>query len=187
MNGIFEPTDETCNGLPVYQRKGDPDTWMEMVRTNIGTWRWYIKPTKEKGPESSICFGYGSSTDIVFPQDCECGGWLCYDDTKFENEKSIICSLCYPDQPLPDFMIELKTSKQESHQRMLKFLESEVNREAREGSILIEGATVDRAKYLNGIFEPTSETCNGMTVYQKKGDIDTWLEVVKTATGSWRW
>jgi hypothetical protein len=40
---------------------------------------------------------------------------------------------------------------------------------------------------LNGIFEPTSETCNGMTVYQKKGDIDTWLEVVKTATGSWRW
>lgn len=57
VNGVFEPTDEVCNGLPVYQKMGDPDTWLEMVKTNAGTWRWYVKPTKERGPDSSICFG----------------------------------------------------------------------------------------------------------------------------------
>jgi tellurite resistance-related uncharacterized protein len=41
VNGIFEPTDETCNDMPVYRKKGDPDTWLDMVKTNAGTWRWY--------------------------------------------------------------------------------------------------------------------------------------------------
>jgi hypothetical protein len=173
--------------MPVYRRKGDSDTWLEMVKTNAGTWRWYVKPTKEKGPGSSICFGYGASKDIVFPQNCDEGGWYCYDDKKFQNEKTITCTLCDPAIPLPQFMVDMEARSKESFQEKLDFIEKEMRRDAKEGSILIEGATVDRAKYVNGIFEPTSETCNGMTVYQKKGDPDTWLEVVKTNTGSWRW
>ncbi len=55
------------------------------------------------------------------------------------------------------------------------------------GSIEIKGATVDRCKYVNGIFEPTDETCNDMPVYRRKGDPDTWLEMVKTNAGTWRW
>lgn len=187
VNGIFEPTDETCNDMPVYRRKGDSDTWLEMVKTNAGSWRWYVKPTKEKGPGSSICFGYGASKDICFPQNCDQEGWFCYDDKKFQNEKCISCTLCDSSIPLPQFMIDLEAKSREGFQEKLDFLEQEKRREAKEGSILIEGATVDRAKYVNGIFEPTTETCNGMTVYQKKGDPETWLEVVKTNAGSWRW
>ena len=57
MNGTFEPTEAVQNGMPVYAKKGDGDTWMELVNGKSG-YRWYIKPTKEKGPESSVCFAY---------------------------------------------------------------------------------------------------------------------------------
>ena len=57
VNGTFEPTDETCNGMPVYQKKGETDTWLEMVKCKSGGWRWYVKPTKEKGTDISVCFG----------------------------------------------------------------------------------------------------------------------------------
>ena len=187
MNGIFEPTDEVCNNMPVYRRKGDSDTWLEMVKTNTGTWRWYVKPTKEKGPHSSICFGYGGSKDVVFPHDCDVGSWYCYDDKKFQNETTITCELCDPSLNLPQFMIDLEAKSRAAFLERLNFLESEKKREAKPGSVIIEGATVDRAKYVNGIFEPTTELCNGMTVYQKKGEPETWLEVVKTNAGTWRW
>lgn len=57
VNGVFEPTDEVCNGMPVYQKMGDADTWLEMVKTVTGSWRWYVKPTRERGPDNTICFG----------------------------------------------------------------------------------------------------------------------------------
>lgn len=64
VNGTFEPVEETCNGMPVYQKKGEPDTWLEMVKCKSGGWRWYVKPTKEKGPDISVCFGYVTVTGI---------------------------------------------------------------------------------------------------------------------------
>ena len=187
VNGIFEPTDEVCNGMPVYRRKGDLDTWLEMVKTSSGNWRWYIKPTSEKGPNSSVCFGYGVSTTVVFPQDCEAERWFCYDDVQFVNETTITCVLCDSSIDIPRFMLNLRDKSIEAAQKDLEFLENEKRREPRKGAILIEGATVDRAKYVNGVFEPTAETCNGMPVYQKKGEPDIWLEVVKTEGGYWRW
>lgn len=55
------------------------------------------------------------------------------------------------------------------------------------GSICIEGATLDRARLVNGIFEPTLEKCNGMTVYRKKSDPGLWLEIVSFKPDDWRW
>ena len=56
------------------------------------------------------------------------------------------------------------------------------------GSITISGATVDRSDFVNGNFEPTSELCNGKTVYKKKGDEHTWLELVKSPDNlEWGW
>ena len=54
-NGTFEPTKETQNGFPVYKKKGDDDYWVEAVHGASG-WRWYLKPTANKGPSSSVCF-----------------------------------------------------------------------------------------------------------------------------------
>lgn len=57
VNGNFELTTEMCNGKPVYQKKGDSGTWLEVVETTAGTWRWYVKPTSARGPDKSVCFG----------------------------------------------------------------------------------------------------------------------------------
>lgn len=59
VNGTFEPTEEVQNGMPVYMKKGDDDTWIELVSVKSSAdYRWYIKPTKEKGPNSSVCYAY---------------------------------------------------------------------------------------------------------------------------------
>jgi hypothetical protein len=102
VNGIFQPTDEVCNGMPVYQKMGDPETWLEMVKTNAGTWRWYVKPTKERGAEKSTCFGYGMSNDVVLPQDCDGGMWHVHDSSAFVLEPDVTCDLIAPDSVSED-------------------------------------------------------------------------------------
>ena len=57
VKGTFEPTNEVQNSLPVYKKKGDTSLWIEAVKGASG-WRWYLKPTANKGPESSVCFAY---------------------------------------------------------------------------------------------------------------------------------
>lgn len=72
VNGTFEPTTEEQNGLPVFKKKGDDGLWVEAVKGASG-WRWYLKPVKNKGPESSVCFAY-MSIDVKklgLPQDME--------------------------------------------------------------------------------------------------------------------
>ena len=54
-NGVYEPTQEVQNGMPVYKKKGTGDMWIELVHGASG-WRWYLKPTANKGADSSICF-----------------------------------------------------------------------------------------------------------------------------------
>lgn len=188
LNGVFEMTAEECNGMPVYRKVGDSDIWLEMIKTDTNGWRWCIKPTKRKGPNSSDCYGYGTSDNIVFPQDCDPEGWCCHDGKTFLNEKNIKCELFRPEVPLPEKMRALLQNSKESFQKHLEFLEQERVREPKEGSVVLQGATVERSKYfVNGIFEPTEEMCNDMAVYQKKGDPDTCMEVVKTNPGEWSW
>jgi len=57
VNGTFEPTEEMQNGLPVYKMKGNDGLWVEAVKGKSG-WRWYVKPAKNKGPDSPVCFAY---------------------------------------------------------------------------------------------------------------------------------
>ena len=53
-NGVFEPTEEVQNCMPVYRKKGDPDRWIELVHTTSG-WRWLLKDTADKGPDNELC------------------------------------------------------------------------------------------------------------------------------------
>lgn len=91
VNGNFELTDELCNDKPVYRKKGDSTTWLEAVKTNAGTWRWYVKPTSARGPDSSVCFGYGTCETLKDPHECE--SWYVYDDSKFVLETGVTCVL----------------------------------------------------------------------------------------------
>ena len=92
--------------MPVYKKMGDPDVWLEMVKTTDYTWRWYIKPTKERGPDNSVCYGYGSSCDVVLPQDCDSGKWYVHDGAKFVKESSVTCELITP-HSVSEFLQEL--------------------------------------------------------------------------------
>ena len=91
VNGNFERTAEMCNGKPVYRKKGDPSTWLEAVNTRAGTWRWYVKPTSARGPDSSVCFGYGTCETLKDPHECD--AWYVYDESDFVIEPDVICEL----------------------------------------------------------------------------------------------
>lgn len=110
VNGTFELTTGVCNGMPVYRKKGDHDTWLEMVKTKSGLWRWYIKPTKEKGPDSSVCYGYGVSSDIVFPHECDPQNWYCHDGTGFKVQPSITATL-FPGACMTESALKLKSNR----------------------------------------------------------------------------
>ena len=68
---MYEPTKEVQNGMPVYCKKNDPDTWIELVHGAEG-WGWYLKAVANKGPDSSVCFTYYSceGSDCQLPVDC---------------------------------------------------------------------------------------------------------------------
>jgi hypothetical protein len=98
--------------MPMYQKKGDPDTWLDMCKTKAGLWRWYVKPAKEKGSGSSVCFGYGVSGDIVFPHECDAKSWYCYDGKGFEKEEGIVVSLL-PGTSMPASVLAMKDVRQQ--------------------------------------------------------------------------
>lgn len=89
VNGNFELTDEICNDKPVYRKRGDATTWLEAVSTTTGTWRWYVKPTSARGPDKSVCFGYGTCETLKDPHECDT--WYVYDDSKFVVEETVTC------------------------------------------------------------------------------------------------
>ena len=127
VNGTFEPTNETCNGVPVFQKKGEPDTWLEMVKCKSGGWRWYVKPTKEKGPDKSVCFGYGHNDHVVFPYECTPQNWSVYDGSKFVIESQVRCELVPSAPPMPDRYVALLEQRKELHRSELAALDEEVS------------------------------------------------------------
>ena len=126
VNGVFDLTDEVCNGMPVYRKRNDRDTWMEMVKCNAGGWRWYIKPTKEKGPDSSICFAYCSSDDVILPHDADHGNWFVYMDSKFDN-KPLRVGLS-TNTEVPPAILAMVEERQEAYQVVKDNMAYEVGR-----------------------------------------------------------
>lgn len=112
LNGIFELSTDTCNGMPVYLKEGDPDTCLDMCKTSAGTWRWYVKPIQEKGPNSTVCFGYGISHDVVFPHECDAKKWFCHDGSGFSLEEDITAELLPGAPSIPYFALALKDNRQ---------------------------------------------------------------------------
>lgn len=90
VNGVFEPTDEAQNGMPVYSKKGDPGLWLELVHGTAG-WRWYLKPTANRGPDSAICFAYYTHDghNVKLPVRCTDRSWYCNTDEGFVAQDSI--------------------------------------------------------------------------------------------------
>ena len=185
MNGIFEPTDEVQWGLPVFQKKGDEDTWVEAVSAASGL-RWYLKPAANKGPNSSICFGYiqVDTDDVCLPQNMSNKDWTVNTDTGFVPQKTIVESAS--DEPIPTKIMDLVNSAKEQFGEKARALKKELERDPIAGSFSLAGASGKNDEKVNGTFEPTKETQNGFPVYKKKGNDDLWVEAVKGTSG-WRW
>ena len=53
-------------------------------------------------------------------------------------------------------------------------------------NVRISGATGTSAGLINGLYKPTHEMCNNVTVYQKVTDCNVWLEYSINPNKSWR-
>ena len=183
VNGTFEPTIETQNGFPIYRKKGDEETWIEVVFKSVSGWRWYLKPTANKGPDSSICFAYAQCSEDNVSLPAEEKEWHVHTVDGFVTQPLVLERVGGND---PD---DVQRRLGEGRAVVLKKKnerEAEETRGAIPGSFRITGATGKSAMRTNGVFEPTKEVQNGMPVYQKKGDPDSWIELVHGVSG-WRW
>jgi hypothetical protein len=60
VNGIFDPTDEICNGWVRYKKRGGQDCWMEYMESKG---QWHIKPAASKN--STNAWAYASCRCVV--------------------------------------------------------------------------------------------------------------------------
>ena len=73
INGVYEPTLELCGGLPVYQKKGEVDIWLQYFKS---TWRICHSSWRDT---SRVASGYAyntSSRRFCLPHDCDKGAWF---------------------------------------------------------------------------------------------------------------
>lgn len=158
INGIYEPTDEICNGWPVYRKRGDQNKWLEFfVQSN----KWYIKATSDKGRARG--WMRLSADPPTRPELCKsiCEVW---DGNKWTSQPSVS-------------IITAKQRREEDRK-------SGAERFAQSVPVDIRGAYGPSASSINGIYEPTGEVCGGWPVYRKQGDPDKWLEYI-VATNEW--
>lgn len=158
INGTYDPTDEFCNDWPVYQKRGDPNKWMEFFTQSK---KWYIKATTDRGKARGWL--RLAADPSVTPEKCEstCEVW---DGSKWTLQPSV----------------NILTAKQR-HEDDLK---AGSIRRIRATPVRITGATGPSGPSINGIYEPTDECCGGWPVYRKKDDPEKWLEY-NVASGEW--
>ena len=107
VNGIYEPTDELCNDLPVYKKKTDSGIWMECI-IHSGEYKWYIKPTANRGPTDKTSYAScpvdGGKSGL--PQNCKSGKWDVGTGKGFVNQPSTLCALSDPSVPVPSTLLQ---------------------------------------------------------------------------------
>ena len=158
INGIYEPTEEICNGWVVYRKKGDPNKWMEFF---LSANNWYIKTTSDKGkPRGWLRLHCEPPT---FPElsKATCEVW---DGSKWTTQSSIS-------------IMTLKQRREED-----KRIGTE--RRLQAVPVDIRGSRGPSAASINGVYIPTNEICGGWPVYRKEGDSDKWLEFI-VSTSEW--
>ncbi len=158
INGTYDPTDEICNDWPVYQKRGDPNKWMEFFNQSK---KWYIKATADRGKARGWL--RLASDPPTQPENCTavCEVW---DGSKWSSQGSV----------------NIVTAKQRHEEDM----KAGSLRRIRATPVRISGATGPSGPSINGIYEPTEEICGGWPVYRKKDDSEKWLEYI-VASNEW--
>ena len=85
INGIFEPTSETCDNLPVYKKKDTKEEiWLEF---NKGLSYWFIRSTSNRG--TNVGWSYCAVSLPCLPQGCPASKWQIYNGKEFETVASL--------------------------------------------------------------------------------------------------
>ena len=88
INGIFDPSDETLEGVPVFRKRGDPDTWLSYYRP-LKDWR--IQSTKHRGAGPSLA--YVVCDPVCVPHLAPVGSWHISNGTTLVAQSSVTISI----------------------------------------------------------------------------------------------
>ena len=150
INGMYEITDELSGDLPVYAKVGNEDIWLEYKTT---TKSWQVKATKYKG--TSTCSAYCKVPAKCLPQECPVAKWQVVMDGNYVYQPAVTISVL-TQQEVEAYLAELE----------------------REAARLVNGSQhvrITGAAIVNGVYKPTEEMNDNVTVYAKVGDRDRWL------------
>ena len=89
INGIYEPTDESLNGLNVYRKQNDPEMWLEYLAL---TKQWQIK--RESDRESARAYAFISNDPPTSLESIIAKNkWFIGDGTGFKLQPSVMVSV----------------------------------------------------------------------------------------------
>ena len=167
INGVYVPTDEKCEDMPVYQNADDGNMWLEYHSGAKLSWQVkYGADTKGKNPLVACCY----VTFKCLPQKCPVHDWYVYDGTEIVLQPSIAITV---------------VSKEEVEAYRLE-KEREATREVKGSqAVRITGVKGLSARDINGVYNATDDTSFNVTVYRKVDDDDMWLEY-RGPTRSWQ-
>ena len=161
VNGMYEATAELSGDMPVYVKVGSSDMCLEY---SAGNKQWQLKPTSAKGT-----YGCSAFCDVpvkCLPQDCPAGQWRVAADGKLVPQ----CTVAISDATQE----EVETYRAEVVREAARVVEGGRN-------VRITGVMSSNARLINGVYKPTAEFCDNVTVYVNVGDGDMWLEYNATS------
>ena len=166
INGTYDPTDEVCNDWPVYQKRGDPNKWLEFFNQSN---KWYIKATNDKGKARG--WMRLSSDPTTTPENCKATPEV-WDGSRWTSQPSVtiitakqvwLSEHSYRSKPLHAVSFLLRHSYTTaclscthcSHQRIEEDQKAGSLRRLRATPVKINGATGPSGTSINGVYEPT--------------------------------
>jgi hypothetical protein len=140
INGIYEPTETSCNGWPVYKKRGGDSHWLE-----YHSYAWQVKPNTFRGTKK--CWAY-VQCDSRFPEYSE-KPWYAIINGEHVKQESIT----------------MRTLEEQTQSDRLVG-----NLRKRDCcTVKVTGAEGPSAESINGVYEPSvTELCGGWPVFCRK-------------------
>ena len=113
IDGIYEPIEEQRDGLPVYKKKGDSDTWLEYWGS-----KWIVHTTEYRGTDTG--FAYVSVDRPCLPHDDTIiGSWQLFMNGAYEAAPQLLVTLL---SAVPQHVADLLQRAQLAHDREVDIL-----------------------------------------------------------------
>lgn len=168
INGIFIPTDEVCDGMPVYVRQGKVVSYLEF---NGEKRNWQIKSESHRGMNSA--FAYVVAKNPVKTPECIKESWYVNVGVNPSNNSDTNDDVGttkggWQKQPWLSIMTSKARLEQDwgmFHSRLSQCVPVE-----------IRGIHCPRSASINGVFDPTTDMSGGWPAYRIRSGEDWWME-----------